>query len=495
MKQLPLHAGLIPEFLLDEYGSVESLTSELNAYLDAVLRWTAVFRSKHIESGTLVISLLKPDAEWMAVDTALMRCGAVHVPLQYEADVHTAMQFFNKCRLLLDDSFIENKNIFPSDSWWMEDLRTSCSLHLKPDSALTYPAEILPGSTAMVVFTYDNQGIEQPIAITHANLIETAFAAGIELPLQPGDVYLSILPLSKMFGKISLLTHQLRGCRIQFADQMLLPASIIQQSKAASVAVVPAHLQYPVKVHAGLKKFVPNRSHVYLKDLPSEALPDVFGKELRIVICGGSILPLYLTDLFHESKISLIEGYGMTQTTAALTLNTPVRYSKGSQGKAIEGMELRVTANKEIWARGNGVCSGIIQPDGQVTPVVNADGWFDTGDNGYLDEAGFLHITGTRKSLLKLANGYYFNPKEDEHVISENLQAAAMICRDETGNIHVLSEKQALSDAEKSFLEHLKIRIFALPLSSVSLVKSLPSKRPYVYTPLSDTIFLRNKNA
>jgi len=494
MKLPPLHAGLIPEFLLDEYGAADSLATDLKSFLDAVTRWTAVLRSDQIEPGTLVISLLKSDAEWIIVDTAFMRCGAVHVPFHHEADVRAAMDYFDNYRLLLDETLVEDRSFFPSDSWWMSDLRTSCSRHLKPDKTLTYAAEVLPDSPAMVVFTYDNHGQEQPFVITHANLIETAFAAGIELPLQPGDVYLSMLPLSKMYGRISLLTHQIRGCRIQFAGQMLLPATIIQQSRAASVAVVPAHLQYPVKVHAGLKKYIPNRSHVYLKDLPAEALCEVFGKELRMLICGGAMLPSYLSDLFHESDIFLAEGYGLTQTTGVFSMNTPASYRKGSQGKAIAGMELRVSPDSEICARGNGICSGIMQRNGKVTPVVQADGWLATGDEGYVDDEGFLFITGTRKPLFKLTNGYYYNPQTDENDISEKLQSASMLCRDEAGNIHLLLEKSTLSDAEKNFLEHYKIRIFAFPLSSVSLVNSLPSKRPYVFTPLSDAVILRRQN-
>jgi len=494
MKRPPLHAGLIPEFLLNEYGAVDTLAQELKSFHDAVLQWTAIFRMNQIVPGTLVISLLKSYAEWMAIDTALLRCGSVHVPFQHYAEVRKAMQYFDDYKLLLDDSLIENKSLFPSDIWWMSDLRTSCSRHLKPDITLTYAADISPDSPAMVVFTYDNHGTEQPFVITHSNLIETAFAAGIELPLQPGDVYLSMLPLSKMYGRISLMTHQLRGCRLQFAGQMLLPASIIQQSNAASVAVVPAHLQYPVKVYAGLKKYIPNRSHVYLNDLPSEAFSEVFGKELRMLICGGAMLPAYLSDLFHQSNIFLAEGYGLTQTTGVFTMNTPALYKKGSQGKAIAGMELCVSDDGEIFARGNGICSGIMQSDGSVFPAVNAEGWLATGDEGYLDEAGFLYITGNRKPQLKLANGYYYDPRIDENDISEKLQSASMLCRDDAGNIHALSVKETLSDAEKSFLEHFKIRIFALSLSSVSLVKSLPLKRPYVFTPLSDAIFLRRQN-
>jgi long-subunit acyl-CoA synthetase (AMP-forming) len=175
-------------------------------------------------------------------------------------------------------------------------------------------------------------------------------------------------------------------------------------------------------------------------------------------------------------------------------MNTPTLYKKGSQGKTIAGMELHISSDNEIYARGNGICSGIMLSDGVVLPVVNNEGWLATGDEGYTDEAGFLYVSGNRKQQFKLANGYYYDPRKDENDISEKLQSAAMLCRDEAGNIHALSVKETLSDAEKSFLEHFKIRIFALSLSSVSLVKSLPLKRPYVFTPLSDAIFLRRQN-
>lgn len=355
-------------------------------------------------------------------------------------------------------------------------------------------AEVSPSDIAMIIFTCNSNSEVKPYAISHQNLISTAVQAGKELPLEPGEVYLSLLPFSKIYGRVCLMTFQLRGCLIECAENLLLPSRLIKASGAASVALVPSLLQYPVKVDAELQSYIKERTLTPLANVPKEALKAVFGNKIKLLICGGSMLSEDLISKFENSPVSLMEGYGLTQTTGVFTLNTHSAHRSGSKGKPLEGMHVRISDDGEILAKGIGICPGLVLPDGSLQAVTDDEGWFHTGDEGFLDADGFLFITGNRKRVFKLANGYYYDPKPDEKSISEELRAASMICRDVKGDIHLLLEKSEFSDLEKLFLKNFKIHDFSFPLSSVCSVTNLPPKRPYTFSPPANALIFGKRN-
>jgi len=487
MKLPPVQLGLIPEFLVEQFN--DSTHTKL---LEKVLLWTAMLRSKGIHKGSTVITLLPADAEWIALDLAIMRCGAIHVPFHNAADVLPAIGFFKEFALIVNPGLVNDTALKGVSFFNSAELSASMKSEWKKQNKLNDAENVTASDTAMIIFTYNSDSRIAPFALSHENLMETAIHSGAALPLIPGDIYLSLLPFSKIYGRVSLLAHQLRGCDIHFGDQMLLPARMIKKSGAASVSVVPSLLQYPIRVDAEMAPYASGHTVTSLHELPAEALKAVFGDPLKVLICGGSMITDSILKKFDNSAIPLMEGYGLTQTSGVFTLNTKSAHCSGSKGKPLDKMEASVLPDSEILAKGIGISPGMVLSNGQLQPVTDAAGWFHTGDEGYIDKDGFVFVTGSKNRVFKLANGYYYDPQPDEKCIAEGLQTPAMLCRDDIGNIHLLLEKNECSDLEKSFLKNFKIRDFAFPLSSVSCLSKLPQKRPYAFSPLTNALYLRS---
>lgn len=132
---------------------------------------------------------------------------------------------------------------------------------------------------------------------------------------------------------------------------------------------------------------------------------------------GGAALPEHVFDFYWQQQIPLLEGYGLTETSPVITVSTPQHYRRKSAGRAISGVEIQIE-NEEILTRGPHVMCGYYQKSA-ATQEVMSDGWFCTGDLGYLDDDGFLFITGRRKELLVLASGKNVAPVYLESLLLE----------------------------------------------------------------------------
>lgn len=493
MNEMPLHAGLTADFITARFADFPLLAAENNALLEKVRRITAWLRRQGVRKKSLIISLFPPDKTWIALDIAILRCGAIHVPFHNAEEVSSATGYFEKYFFIVHPD-LKCETDTKGNPIISTDLPDEFLKHFSAEESVeNKDASVNPSDPAEIIFSYYSDSEIKPFAISHENIIKTAVAAGKELPLTPGDKYLSLLPFSKIYGRVSLLAHQLLGCSIECSQQMLLPSRLIKVSKAASVAVVPSMLQYPVKLDGVGSQWLKGRSLATLDELPPEAFRHVFGDSLKILICGGTMISSVLLEKFEASSLTLLEGYGLTQTTGVFTLNTVSAHRAGSKGKPLDHMKLEISAEGEILAKGPGISPGTILPDGTIENICDRDGWFHSGDEGYIDDDGFLFVTGNMKRIFKLANGYYYDPLPDEMRISDEINARVMICRDEKGNLHLLSEKRECdwSDLQKMFLRNYKTSNFSIALSTVSFASSLPTTRPYQFSPAENALILR----
>ncbi|MPM15166.1 2-succinylbenzoate--CoA ligase [bioreactor metagenome] len=323
MKFPPLHLGLIPDHLLDEYGHVPVLKDELLHNMHEVLKWTLALRKSGVEKGRVVVSLLPADLQWIIIDTALMRCGAIHVPFHAPHDISLATEYFRNFLFVANDAFRNDPALHGLNVLYTSTLYSAVEGVNPALIQGTAEADVKPGDIATVVFSCDNDSVVKPFAITHENLVVTGHHSRSVLTLNPGEIYLSLLPFSKVYGRSSLLCHILHGCSIHCADHIQLPSRLIKTSKASSVAIVPSLLQYPVKVDKDLSPWINGRSLITIDELPPEALQAVFGQNLKVLICGGSMIPHSLIEKFSLRNVPLMEGYGLTQTTGVFTVNTP----------------------------------------------------------------------------------------------------------------------------------------------------------------------------
>jgi len=157
----------------------------------------------------------------------------------------------------------------------------------------------------------------------------------------------------------------------------------------------------------------------------------VFGGHLRYAISGGAALGERLGHFFSGIGLTVLEGYGLTETTAVLTVNTPQAQKIGTVGRPAPGFTIRIADDGEILAKGPGIFQGYWANPDATAEVLDADGWFHTGDIGELDDDGFLRITGRKKEIIVTAGGKNVAPLVLEDAIrSHPLVSQAMVVGD-----------------------------------------------------------------
>lgn len=157
-----------------------------------------------------------------------------------------------------------------------------------------------------------------------------------------------------------------------------------------------------------------------------ESLREVFGPSLRYALSGGAPMDEEVQRAYERAGITLVEGYGLTETSAALALSAPHDRRSGSVGRALPGVELRVADDGEILARGANVFEGYLGAE-QATDEAFVEGWFRTGDLGWIDDDGFLFITGRKKNLIVTSTGKNVAPEPIENQLRIALGVADVI--------------------------------------------------------------------
>jgi long-chain acyl-CoA synthetase len=154
----------------------------------------------------------------------------------------------------------------------------------------------------------------------------------------------------------------------------------------------------------------------------------LLGGRIRCCVTGSAPIAREILEFFHGAGVQILEGYGLTETCPALTMNTLSAYRFGTVGRAIPGVELKIASDGEILGRGPNISKGYYRRDEETKQVYLADGWFATGDIGEIDKDGFLKITDRKKDLIKTSGGKYVAPQEIERVLkSDPLIAQAMV--------------------------------------------------------------------
>jgi long-chain acyl-CoA synthetase len=185
----------------------------------------------------------------------------------------------------------------------------------------------------------------------------------------------------------------------------------------------------------------------------------VLGGRVTYLVSGASPLAREIMEFFHACGLLILEGYGLTETTPALTVNRPDSFKFGSVGKPIAEVELTLAPDGEILARGPNVAAGYLNQPAATAEAWDAEGWFHTGDVGEFDAEGFLRITDRKKDLIKTSGGKFVAPQKIENllttqryisqavVIGENRKyCTALIALDPEAAKHLASELGAINE-------------------------------------------------
>lgn len=304
---------------------------------------------------------------------------------------------------------------------------------------------------ATLIYTSGTTGVPKGVMLTHANFIENFRGASSRIQVSESDVALSFLPLSHVFERLAgYYFMAFSGAQIVYAESMLTVADdirIVAPTVAAAVprfyekvyAAIQAKLQNSGPVskkifQAALSFRKNNLSHLHpnrksgLKSLVVQFVDAVYDKlvfskvrqgvggRIRFFISGGAPLSRELAEFFSICGVLILEGYGLTETSPVIAVNTESEFKFGTVGKILPNVQVKIDQDGEILTAGPCVMRGYFN-NPEATSEVLENGWFHTGDIGEFDAEGYLKITDRKKDLIVTAGGKKVAPQKLEGLV------------------------------------------------------------------------------
>ena len=408
--------------------------------------------------------------EWAVTDWAVMGLKAITIPIYqsitpedllfiltnakvevlfcenerlYSKVAAIRSQLPNLKTIILYDPSTEADGIF-SWSHFLDEGREHQRVHgfeLSPSMRETVVDDI-----ATIIYTSGTTGQPKGVVVTHQQIFSEVGEAFPLLGVTSLDQSLTFLPYAHVMGRIEHWGHGLIGFKMAFAPSVERIREYMTEIRPTLLIAVPRLFE---KIYSGILSQVQahpvrkrlfdwafkvglevSKNHVEGKttslatlaqyrvahELVFKNISEKLGGRLRFAVSGGAPLSGELAQFYNALGILLLEGYGLTETTAAICVNTPFDYKFGSVGKPFGDVKIKIAEDGEILVQSKKIMKEYYN-DSVATAATLQDGWFHTGDIGEFDERGFLSITDRKKDLIKTAGGKYVAPQRLEAML------------------------------------------------------------------------------
>jgi long-chain acyl-CoA synthetase len=455
----------------DEFGKWQPISSDqlyqrVRALSETFLSWGA-------KKGDRIALIGENRWEWAVTDFATLAIGAIDVPIyptltgeQVAALVGDAgcriavvstRQQFDKLSAVRGQTQLER--IVMMDAAAPPDAIAFSSLIAGADKrgserdpafdALVRSVE--PKDVATLIYTSGTTGEPKGVALTHGNIASNQNLAAADFDFNSTDACISFLPLSHITARALDYVMYLYGAQVAYCSKFdNLPTAMKEVRPTVLVGVPRVYEKIrqaveqksaasPVKKRILAWAVGLGANHidtVYSGRKPSSPLwklagklvyskvMDAFGGRVRIFVSGGAPLGIDTARWFASVGIALWEGYGLTETSPVIALNTRVNQKMGTVGKPLPNVELKFSEDGELLVRGPSVFGGYWLKPAANAECFDEDGWFRTGDIAHLDADGFLSITDRKKELLKTSGGKLVAPQPIENKLKNNVLVA-----------------------------------------------------------------------
>ncbi|MFA5008615.1 MAG: AMP-binding protein, partial [Candidatus Omnitrophota bacterium] len=414
---------------------------------------------KQIPKGAHIAILSENRPEWAIAFFGIISAACVTVPLDAKLSLKEMLFILNDSKaecIFVSGDFLkiicESKNELPlikyivcftktgiQDVFFLNDLKR------KDDVEGNRPQDVSPEDSVIIVYTSGTTGVAKGVELSYKNLLFEVMSIYNLIQFTTDDSFVSLLPLNHTLEITGGLVAPLYGgATVTYCDS-LKPQRIISlmnEVRATGMICVPLILKmfyggiikevgkqtkFKQKVFyalfgmsRGLLKFNIRIGRIVFKDIYKK-----FGKNFKCFVSGGAPLDVALEKDFNALGFTVLQGYGLTETSPVISVNTFKRRRYGSVGRPLSGVIVKIlkasesVLDGEIVVKGPNVMKGYYNNPVKTAEVLR-DNWFYTGDIGYLDEGGFLFISGRLKNLIVLGGGKKIFPEEVEQVISES---------------------------------------------------------------------------
>jgi len=456
----------------DEFGHWQPISSDqiyqrVRALAEAFLSWGA-------KKGERIALIGENRWEWAITDFATLAIGAVNVPiyptltgeqiavLVQDAGCRIAVvstrQQFDKLNAVrgqtpLDRILIMDSAAAPAGAIAFSEVLAGAddrgSQHDPVFDALARSVE--PADLATLIYTSGTTGEPKGVALTHGNIAANQNIAAADFGFTPDDACISFLPLSHITARALDYVMYTSGAQVAYCskfDKLPIAMREVRPTVFVGVPRVFEKIRQEVERRAALspvKKRIlawalgvggKHSETVYDGRQPSSVLwkladklayskvREAFGGRAKIFVVGGAPLGIDTAKWFASVGIALWEGYGLTETSPVIALNTPLTHRMGAAGMPMANVELKLAEDGELLVRGPSVFSGYWNKPAMTAECLDNEGWFRTGDIAHIDSDGFLYITDRKKELLKTSGGKMVAPQPIENKLKNNILVA-----------------------------------------------------------------------
>ena len=395
-------------------------------------RVAAFLAQRGLEKGDRAIIWSVNRPEWVAAFFGCMRAGVVAVPL----DVRTAPDFVERVVEYTTPKLAFLSRQTPDGPLngavpvaLLDDLE---ELVESADSGAGCP-EVAADDLAEVMFTSGTTGDPKGVMLTQGNILSNVLGAVGAVPIRPSDRLLSLMPLSHMLEQTGGLLVPLSGGATVVYPVSRQPTVIfktLRANRVTNVVLVPQALQLFMngierQVSARgkdrqwrLLQGVASKLPMAMRRLLFRPVHKQLGGHVRFFMSGGAYLDPELQRKWGTLGIRVMQGYGTTETSPVITTNSLDQQRPGSVGRVLAGQEVRIADDGEVLTRGPNVTQGYWRNEA-ATEAAFEDGWYKTGDLGFMDDDGFLFLKGRKKDLIVLANGQNVYPEDIETALGK----------------------------------------------------------------------------
>lgn len=505
------------------------------AWGEAVSETAAGLRALGVKPGDRVAILSENRPEWTFADLGTLTLGAVTVPIYPTSspketayileNAGAAVLFLSTrdhYRRLKEDLPRGLKIILLESGEIPEGVKAYEELREEGRGRLTSSPGFIdeclhalrPDDLATLIYTSGTTGPPKGVMLTHSNFIENYRGASQVIKVDEKDLALSFLPLSHVFERLAgYYFFALNGGRIAYAESMKTVPEDLLLFRPTVAASVPRLYE---KMHAAIREAVSKAGPLkrllfdwalkvgtgklaydksgraslvwkfqygLARRLVLSKIREKLGGRIRFFISGGAPLGRELGEFFYAAGVTILEGYGLTETSPVIAVNAPEALKFGTVGRPLPNVEVKIADDGEILTRGPCVMKGYYGNE-PATREALGDGWFHTGDIGEIDSEGFLKITDRKKDIIVTSGGKNISPQNIENLIlSDPLFVNAVVIGDRRNYLVALvALNRAAAEAEA-----LKL---ALPAKDWAEL----SKSPEFYRVIEDRIRERTRD-